>query len=166
MLGYDFLSRTVLEVDYEARVLRFHDPVSFVAPEGALAIPLRMDANIPSIEVSIEGHPGWVHVDTGSNGALDLAQPFVQEHQMLSDRVTAPAGGLQGVGGTAQSRRGEVTSLEFGGIVLEEVATGFNEAEQGIFSRDDIAGIIGADLLQGFRCWFDYPRQTLWLIER
>jgi hypothetical protein len=166
VLGYDFLSRTVLEVDYEGRTLRIHEPGGFVAPRDAIAIPLRMDANIPSIEVLIEGHPGWVHIDTGSNGSLDLTQPFVEAFSMLEGRVTAPAGGLQGIGGTARSRRGTVDRLEFGGFLLEQVPTGFNESDTGIFSRDDIAGIVGAELLSRFRCFFDYPEQTLWLIER
>ena len=166
VLGYDFLSRTVLEVDYAGRTLRIHEPGGFVPPEDAISLPLRMDANIPSIEVLIEGHPGWVHVDTGSNGSLDLTQPFVAAFSMLEGRVTEPVSGLRGVGGTAQSRRGKVDRLEFGGLVLEQVTTGFNESETGIFSRDDIAGIIGAELLSRFRCYFDYPGHTLWLIER
>jgi hypothetical protein len=166
VLGYDFLSRTVLEVDYAERILRLHEPGGFVAPRGAIALPLRMDANIPSIEVLIEGHPGWVHLDTGSNGALDLTQPFVETFSMLEGRDTEPAGGLRGVGGTARSRRGTVDRLEFGGLLLEQVATGFNESDTGIFSRDDIAGIVGAELLSRFRCFFDYPGQALWLIER
>jgi hypothetical protein len=166
VLGYDFLSRTVLEVDYSNRMLRFHDPARFAPPEGAVALELRMDANIPSVEVLIEGKPGWLHVDTGSNGALDLTQPFVERHGLLQDRETSPGGGLHGVGGTARSRSGEVESLQLGDLVLENVATGFNESESGIFSRDDIAGILGAQLLSRFTCWFDYPGRTLWLVER
>jgi hypothetical protein len=166
VLGYDFLSRTVLEVDYDARVVRFHDPVSFEPPEGATSLPLRMDANIPSIEVLIEGHPAWLHVDTGSNSGLDLAQPFVEEHEMLNDRETTESGGLRGVGGVARSRFGRIEELQLGEIVLERVPTGFNEAEDGIFARDDVAGILGAAVLSGYHCWFDYPARTLWLAER
>jgi hypothetical protein len=165
VLGYDFLSRTVLEVDYTDRAVRFHDPASFEPPEDARALPLRMDANIPSVQVSIEGYPGWLHVDTGSNSGLDLAQPFVQEHHLLRDRITTDAGGLKGVGGTARSRFGSVKTLRLGDLVLEDVPTGFNESESGIFARDDIAGILGAGVLSGFRCWFDYPGRTLWLLE-
>lgn len=165
VLGYDFLSRTVLEVDYPGRRLRLHDPGQFVPPEEGIALPLRMDANVPSIEVTIEGHPGWVHVDTGSNSALDLAQPFTERYALLAGRPTEPVGGLQGVGGTARSRRGEVATLELGPLVLNKVSTGFNEAEKGIFSREDVAGILGAQVLSGYRCIFDYPGRTLWLIE-
>jgi hypothetical protein len=165
VLGYDFLSRTVMEIDYAGRTLRFHEPGGFEAPPEAIAIPLRMDANIPTIEVLIEGHPGWVHLDTGSNGALDLAQPFVEKFGMLEDRETELASGLRGVGGTARTRRGTVDRLEFGGLVLENVSAGFSESGTGIFSRDDIAGIIGAELLSRFHCFFDYPGQTLWLVE-
>lgn len=166
VLGYDFLSRTILEVDYAARELRIHDPRSFEVPDGATAIPLRMDANVPSIEVRIEGHPAWLHVDTGSNSGLDLAQPFFTEHGMLEDRETELGGGLSGVGGSAVSRRGTVGTLQIGDLTLEEVPTGFNAAQTGIFSRDDIAGILGAEVLSRYRCWFDYPEHTLWLIER
>jgi len=166
VLGYDFLSRTVLEVDYDERVVRFHEPGAFEPPADAWALPLRMDANIPSVEVMIEQHPGWLHVDTGSNSGLDLAQPFVEKHGMLSDRVTTEAGGLKGVGGVAQSRFGTVDSLRLGDIVLEDVPTGFNQAEDGIFARDDVAGIIGAVVLSKYRCWFDYPGRTLWLAEK
>lgn len=165
VLGYDFLSRTVLEVDYPARRLRLHDPTHFVAPESGVALPLRMDANVPSIQVSVEGHPGWVHVDTGSNSALDLAGPFVEANGLLRGRPTEPVGGLRGVGGMALTRRGEVSTLEFGSIRLEDVRTGFNEAERGIFARDDIAGILGAEILSRYRCIFDYPGRTLWLVE-
>jgi len=164
VLGYDFLSRTVLEVDYAAREIRLHDPRTFQAPVGAIAVPLRMDANVPSIEASIEGNSGWLHVDTGSNSSLDLASPFVLRHEMLEGRETTAAGGLSGVGGTANSQRGRIATLEFGKITLTDVETGFNSsAETGIFSRDDIAGILGAELLSKYHCWFDYPGRTLWL---
>jgi hypothetical protein len=166
VLGYDFLSRTVLEVDYDTRVVRFHDPVSFTAPKDAWSLPLRMDANIPSVEVLIEGHAAWLHLDTGSNSGLDLAQPFVEEHDMLSDRVTTEGVGLKGVGGVARSRHGTIDTLQLGEIVLEGVPTGFNEAEEGIFARDDVAGILGAAVLSQYRCWFDYPGRTLWLSEK
>jgi hypothetical protein len=165
VLGYDFLSRTVLEVDYPARRLRLHNPEGFEAPASGTALPLRMDANVPSIEVRIEGHPGWVHVDTGSNGALDLAQPFVEANGLLEGRPTEPTAGLEGVGGSARTRRGVVRSVDIGPVRLENVNTGFNEAERGIFAREDVAGILGAEILSRYRCIFDYPGRTLWLLE-
>ncbi len=164
VLGYDLLERVILDVDYPEGVLRIWPHDAWHAPEDASEIALRMDANVPSVRARIEGIDGWLHVDTGSNGGLDLSNRFVHEHALLDGRATQDSGGLLGVGGRSETRSGVVEHLELGGFILENVPTGFHEAEDGLFAVAKISGIVGAQVLSRWRCVFDYRGRRAWFI--
>jgi hypothetical protein len=164
VLGYDTLSRVTVSIDYINRNVRFTRPETFTPPANAIAVPLRLDSNVPTTRVSIDGVEAWVHVDTGSNNTLDLAGPFVTKHGLLDDQATLSASGLIGLGGLGQSLKGSIRSLHMAGFAFEDVPAYFHTAEDGIFANRAVAGILGAGILRQFDCTFDYARSTLWLV--
>lgn len=165
VLGYDLLSRVVLDVDYPQRRVVVRRPGTFAPPAGATSVPIRMDSNVPSIEVEIEGVKTWVHVDTGSDSGLDLGSPFVDEHDLLEGREIEGEAALLGVGGSTTSQRGRIATLRIGDLLLQDVPAGFHRAEGGIFANASIGGILGAGVLSQFRCVLDYPDRTFHLIR-
>jgi len=163
VLGYDTFFQLITHVHYGERWVRFYDVGQFVAPEDAIPLPLRLDANVPTIEVSIEGIPAWVHVDTGSDNTLDLARPFVELHHLLTDRGQLGESGVAGLGGVGKSQRGSLRDFRMGPFEYDDFTAYFHEAGDGIFENRSVAGILGAGVLADFECWFDYSRHTLWL---
>ncbi len=163
VLGYDLLSRTVLEVDYLTREVRFRSPDSFEPRKGAVPVKLRLDQNVPTVAISINGHEGWVHVDTGSNNTLDLAGAFTRQHDLLATQDTLRDSGLVGLGGERSSLRGTLDRVELGGFEFHELPAYFHDTDEGVFASRTLAGVMGAGVLRQFHCAFDYSQQTLWL---
>jgi len=165
VLGYDTFRRVVTHVHYGERYVRFVDSAEFRPPDDAVSFPLRLDANVASIEVDIEGIPAWVHVDTGSDNTLDLARPFVEQYKLLDDQEKLNESGVVGLGGIGHSQRGRVRSFRLGPYSYENLTAYFHEESDGVFENKHIAGIVGAGVLSDYECWFDYSRKTLWLRE-
>jgi hypothetical protein len=164
VLGYDAISRVVVEIDYLDRTVKLSDPSTFTPSPEAVAVPLRLDSNVPTAHVEINGRPGWVHVDTGSNNTLDLAKPYVEEHGLLESQEELTASGLVGLGGLGRSLRGRLDHLQLEGFEFEGLPVYFHEDGEGIFANRAVAGILGAGVLRQFHCAFDYSRSTLWLV--
>ncbi|HYV45691.1 MAG TPA: retropepsin-like aspartic protease [Myxococcaceae bacterium] len=61
ILGYDFFTKFAVEIDYEAQVLRLHDPATFKPPPGAEALPFTLDKKTPHVPIQIKV-PGQVAV--------------------------------------------------------------------------------------------------------
>ena len=165
VLGYDTLQLVVVQIDYQGRRVRFCDRRSFHPPHDAEEFVLRMDGNVPTIEVEIEGIEAWVHVDTGSNSSLDLTAPFVEEHGLLEDESRGPLedSGMQGVGGMAHSQRGTLKSLQIGSFRFEDLPANFNQQGEGLFGSSEVAGVLGAEVLSRFTLTLDYLARRLWL---
>jgi len=165
VLGYDTLRLVVVDIDYENRRVRLIDREGFRPPAGAQEFALRMDANVPTIEVEIEGIAAWVHVDTGSNDTLDLTAPFVEKHRLLErgGRGKLEDAGVQGVGGVSHAQRGALKSLRLGRFTFDDLPVNFNEAGEGLFSSTEVAGVLGAGVLSRFHLRLDYSARRLWL---
>jgi hypothetical protein len=163
VLGYDTLSLAVVEIDYDRGWVRFHPAASFRPPRGSVPVPVRLDQNIPTVEVEIEGRRAWVHLDTGSDNHLDLTAPYVRREGLLVDRGGLTETGTLGLGGRAPALQGRLAEFELAGFRFEDLPVNFNQAEEGVFANREIAGVLGAGVLRAFHLALDYSRRTLWL---
>ena len=51
ILGYGFLSRFVIELDYDKREVSFFDPATYVAPRNATVVPITFRGKSPLVSV-------------------------------------------------------------------------------------------------------------------
>jgi len=167
VLGYDTLNQSIIEIAYDQRWVQFHSRRDFTPPSQAEEIPLRMDANVPTAKVSIEGITAWVHLDTGSDNELDLSAPFVQQHELLKseNRGEMSPAGVRGIGGSSRALRGSLRRFELGSFVFEDLPTNFSTSNEGVMGSTDVAGVLGAGILSRFHLFLDYASSRLW-IER
>ena len=169
VLGYDFLARFVVSIDYAAGELRLHDRTTF-RDDRATSIPITFVDNHPHVEAEIrladgEAVRGRFIVDVGSSLALSLAKPFVEQHQLrtrVGKTVRRPGG--VGVGGPADADYGRVPLLRIGGVELGDVVTLMFGDNAGVFSgTESWGGNIGSDILRRFVVTFDYQGRRMLL---
>jgi hypothetical protein len=152
ILGSDFFRRVVVEVDYDARFVRLHDPGRYSPPEGAETIPLTFDHRLPHVtaRLTVPGRPTRTRrllVDSGSEDAVDDSL-LLESHGTLR-RVL---GGV-GLGQTYEVVFGRIERFELGPFVIEalpSVAPGVS--------------LIGGEVLRRFRVTLDYPRNRMLLV--
>lgn len=168
ILGHSVFAQYVLDVDYEADTVRFYRPGEYRPDPAARAVPLRIadEHAIVDAEIFVGGQPvaGTYLLDTGANSELSLNAPFVRQHRLLERTAAAGGGGVMGVGGTSESRSGQLDSLRIGGFTLAGPGASMSLDTAGALSRDDRAGIMGAEVFRRFRMVLDYPRGRMLLV--
>jgi hypothetical protein len=168
VLGHDFFSRFVVEIDYAARVINVYDPKGFQYSGPGDSIPLELKDNGPSVHarLNLPGRApveGNFRIDTGGSHALILGTPFVKTQKILESMSTTIAAPSAGIGGETSMRLGRVQNLQLGRFALERPVTGLAQSAKGALANPDLAGNIGAGILRRFKVIFDYRNHRMML---
>ncbi len=65
ILGYDFLSRFPILIDYHGETLTLFDPAQFSPPEGGTEVPFTLTMQVPTVKASLFGIARGVHSRSG-----------------------------------------------------------------------------------------------------
>ncbi len=166
ILGHDFFSRFVVEIDYVARIINVYEPKSFQYSGTGDSIPLELKDNGPSVRARLN-LPGRVplegnfRIDTGGSHALILGTPFVKIQKILESMPKTIAAPSAGIGGETSMRLGRVQSLQLGRFVLEKLVTGLATSAKGALANPDFTGNIGDGILRRFKVIFDYRNHRM-----
>ena len=166
IIGSEFISQFVVEIDYKAKVLRLHNKNDFVYSGPGEAIPIKLVHGHPIVEAEVTpigGTPlqGSFVLDIGAGLALALYNPFVTQHGLLNDTKTIRLLGGAGAGGETVGRLGRVSQLKIGKFVVREPVTLFSQDKQGAFASRELSGNIGARIARKFRVFLDYSRNRI-----
>ena len=167
MLGYDFIRRFVVAIDYVKQELRLYDPRTFHYDGPGTAIPLIFIENQPHAIAEVRladggSVKGRMVIDVGSGGALALTQPFVDANH-LRDRVGPTIRRRSGgIGGAVVSDVGRVAQLKLGSIEITRPVTALAGGSAGNFSGNDAwIGNIGGDILRRYTVFLDYANKRM-----
>ena len=164
VLGYDFISRFVMEIDYDKGTLTLHDPKTFKYTGKGTAVPITLAGTMPVVKATIDGqYEGHFRLDVGSGSTVDLHGPYVKKHglrEKLGKSIAVMAGGF---GGTFTSHLGRMKSMEIGPYSWKDPLVILSGAERGGLASEDYAGNIGNEIFERFKCTFDYEHRTLYL---
>jgi hypothetical protein len=164
VIGYDFITRFVNRIDFDAHTIELLDPDAFTPSDSATAIPLRLAGTIPVITLTLaDTLTGEFRVDVGSGSTADLHAPLVRAHgldQSEGARIPVTGGGF---GGTFEAQITRMNSLRIGPFEIVDPVIGLSGATIGALASEDYAGNLGNQLLERFRCTFDYGRRVLHL---
>jgi hypothetical protein len=168
IIGADFISEFIVEIDYEARVVTLHDKHTFTYRGPGEELPIRLNASghlVVNGSVTPAGGnaiPAEFTFDAGSGGALALHSPFLDAHHLPGPALpTVRAVGQGGAGGSASGRIGRVAALTIGRFTLRDPVTLFSEDRAGAFASTDSQGNIGQKIIGRFRVFLDYGRSRL-----
>jgi hypothetical protein len=169
LLGQDFMRRHVVEIDYARRVLRLHDPESYVASGSSTPIPITFHDGLAVAEARMTPPgrapiPCQVVIDTGVRTSVVWYHPFVLAHDLVASQsrvITGTIGG--GAGGETTGDIGRLASLEIGALTIPRPPVVFSRDTSGVFAESSEDGIVGGELLRRCKVTFDYPHQRLYL---
>jgi hypothetical protein len=163
ILGYDFLQRFVVEIDYINQILTIYEPDKFNYTGKGEVLKLDLGWYIPKIKAVVDGeHEEMFEIDTGSRNSLDFSAPFVKEHKFLKKYpkyLEAPLG--FGITGWIRGVVGRIGGFQLGSFLIKSPVTGFYLEDEKSFSSLEIAGKIGGGILKKFKVILDYPRYRM-----
>jgi hypothetical protein len=164
LLGYEFVKRAVLSIDYAKRTLTFTRQQAFHPPRDVTPIPFTFDAHIPMVSASLDGHPGEFEIDTGSRGALIVMHPFATSNALVDKyHATRLVTMGYGVGGPSKALLARARELTIGSTKIAAPITELISDTSGEAAATHTAGNIGGDLLKRYTVTLDYAHQRLWL---
>ena len=160
ILGYDFISRFVTKVDFAGKEVIFYPPESFSYQGPGRAVPMRLAANIPTVEAEVAGvASGWWRLDLGASVAT-LHRHAVEQYG-LADRpgVDRMAGG---VGGLQRVRLVRFDQATLAGFAVEgPIISVPLEGGRGALAATDVLGTLGNSVLRNFTLYLDYRNKQV-----
>jgi predicted aspartyl protease len=166
LLGGDFLSQYVVEVDFAGATVRFLDPRRYAVPEsvsraGETVVPLQIVSSRPVVDVEIEGRRTRALLDTGGITTLLLSGRAARAAGIDPDALTE-AGEVVTLLGPVAVRAHEAASLRIGSLELGPLRTFVSPT--GLYNQaGDADSVAGLALFAESVLRIDYPRKRLWL---
>ncbi|MEW6050187.1 MAG: retropepsin-like aspartic protease [Candidatus Zixiibacteriota bacterium] len=162
VIGFDFLSRFPVLVDYGDSSLTIYRPERFRTPDGGTSVPFRLVMQVPAIEGALSGVPGDFIVDLGNAYGLILHKEFVEKNRLDTLLVDIrETGALGGVGGAVDGRTGVARSFDMGPLYLDSLRVMLPGLSQGLAGSSELAGNIGNMVLESYKVLFDYRRSQI-----
>lgn len=166
LIGYDFISQFVIEVDYATRKMNVYAPATYKYSGSRDVLPIKFIDKRPFIVVKImmEGREpieGTVELETASSGTLVVQRSFAEAHQLLNSAKGFRLGNVGGVGGgMSRTLQGRVRNIQVGRFMINNPLVTFSQAEPGKDATDG-DGQIGGEVLRRFRLTLDYSRRQI-----
>jgi hypothetical protein len=169
ILGYSFLSRFVVDLDYDKREVSFFDPASYKPPANATRVPITFRGKSPLVSVKL-ARPDeslvttWLELDTGSFEGLGLDGAWVKRATLLSGHEpTRPIFGLA-IGGETKGFRFRVPSARIGPYSIAWPVASATTSDNAGSGFSDVAGVLGGEILNRFRLIVSYADSSIFLL--
>lgn len=166
IIGYSFLSRYIVKIDYDSSVIYIYSKGTMRYPRGGFLIkPLLI--NLPVISTAIKDEREVVnryYFDTGAGMCLLLSSDFVKDSSFVNPRRKWQATQAEGLGGKAPMKQGVLKQIKLGPYKFKNVPTYIFEDEYNVTSYPYLGGLIGNDLLRRFNLIINYDRRDLYLM--
>ncbi|MGH7741044.1 MAG: aspartyl protease family protein [Candidatus Eiseniibacteriota bacterium] len=164
LIGHDFISRFVTEIDYDSLTVTFRDPTTFNYTGHGAAIPMGLAGNCPTVHATLDdGCDGEFLVDVGNSFNLNVHGSMVRRCRLFTpDRREVEVWG-GGFGGSFSATVCRLSRIKLGPYEWEDPIAALSLSTHGMVGSKDYSGNIGNGILERFRCTFDYARHMLYL---
>jgi hypothetical protein len=169
ILGYDFISRFVVEIDYKKQQLRLFDRAKYQHTGAGKKTPITLEDSTPYFDAAIEvpntgDISGHFVLDTGCTCEVQMFTPFVDEHKLVNAFPQATQGGyFAGAGGTTNSVTTTIPALKVGGWMLQKAKAQLSRDKVGGTADPETAGLIGGLVFNQFVLVLDYKGKQIFL---
>ncbi|MBV9294514.1 MAG: aspartyl protease family protein [Acidobacteriaceae bacterium] len=126
VLGYSFLKRRIVQIDYPSRKVRFYTIAPSCTSDANSPVPncttlrFRYKDDILATGVTVNGKRVITNIDTGSNSYFQINPAAVDKLGLSGDLARAHASSSVGFNGELKNREGTVRNVTVGTISVNE----------------------------------------------
>lgn len=168
VLGLSFFRSFIVRIDYGSRCIYLYHPEGYIPPVHAVRLPITYRLDVPTVpvEVNVNGtsYQVQLEVDTGSDRALDLNTPFVEQHHLRGKQKPFAISRITGTtddNGVLENVFFDSVSL--GCITLPRIPGALSTIKEGAQASTEMDGVMGNNLLQRFNQTYDFKNGYLYL---
>ncbi len=166
IMGYSFLSRYIVKIDYDSLRIHVYSKGTFKYPRGGFLLkPILV--NLPVVTFPIRDESDILtryYFDTGAGMCLLLSSDFVSDSNFINPKRKWYATQAEGLGGKAPMRQGVIKQIKLGPYKFKNVPTYIFDDEYNVTSYPYLGGLIGNDLLRRFNVIINYGKRDLYLM--
>jgi hypothetical protein len=166
IIGFSFLSRYIVKIDYDSSRVYVYSKGSFKYPKGGYllrpvlsSIPIQTARVKDATEVNSR-----FYFDTGAGLCLLLSSDFVGDSALLSSKRKPFLTQAEGLGGKASMRVTAIKELKFGPYRFHNVPTYIFDDDYNVTSYPYLGGLLGNDILRRFNVILNYERKDIYMV--
>lgn len=166
IIGYSFLSRYLVKVDYDSSKIHVFTKGSVKYPRGGYLLKPQLQY-IPVLSSQVKDArdiTARFYFDTGAGMCLLMTSDFVNDSNVVSKRRKWYATQAEGLGGKAPMKQGVVKQLRLGPYKFRNVPTYIFDDEYNVIQYPSLGGLIGNDLLRRFNLIINYERSEIHML--
>ncbi len=163
LLGYDFLARFPVLVNYRQKKLTVYNPDSFSPPNGGKEVDFYLTMQVPTVSGELNGITGDFIVDLGNSLGLIIHNRFMRDNNLLGtlDDIQDNNKLFGGIGGAVGGKNAYAATFKMGEIMFNSLRVILPDSSQGLAGSGKLAGNIGNMMLENFLVLFDYKNSRL-----
>jgi hypothetical protein len=172
LLGYDFFSRFVVRVDYDAKTIDLLEPSDYAYAGSGPTVPFVLEGRCPHLAstITVPSTPPIAAdfiIDAGAADTVNLTSPFVKANRLLELARKKPAAGPNTMAGSEKeffaqtSVRGRLSSITLGPFSLEDIPSNLMVGTKGAYASAAFSGTVGEGVLRRFNTVYDYSRSVM-----
>lgn len=166
IIGYSFLRRYLVTVDYDKKIIAVYTPGDFKYPRGGYL--LRPAITGLPMQYAYVGENrkvfGRFYLDTGAGLNLLLSNDFVGDSSLFAPKKNRYPTVAEGLGGKKEMEMVVLKSFKIGSYKFKKVPIYLFDDEFNVTSYPQLGGLIGNDILRRFNVVINYPRSEIHLL--
>ncbi|WP_253271531.1 aspartyl protease family protein [Flavihumibacter sp. ZG627] len=166
IIGYSFLSRYIVKVDYDTTRLFIYTKGYMKYPKGGHLIKPTL-ATIPVVTNRLKEErdvTSRFFFDTGAGLCLLFTEDFVNDSSLFSKKKRVLTTQAEGLGGKTTMKLTTLKEFRIGPYRFRKIPTFIFEDEFNVTSYPYLGGLIGNDLLRRFNVILNYERRDIYLM--
>jgi hypothetical protein len=165
IIGYSFLRRYIVSINYDENVIAIYSPGTFKYPRGGhllnpnfTSIPIQ-----PAVVYDGKTFRNNFYFDSGAGLCFLLSDSFISDSSVLAKNKQLLATQAEGLGGKRPMQLTVVRSVKIGPYKFRKVPTYVFKDEYNVTGYPSTGGLLGNDLLRRFNVVLNYPAQAIHL---
>lgn len=165
IIGYSFLSRYIVRINYDSMQVSVSTRGSIKYPRGGYLLrPLLVNIPVTNVTVKdVNEVNARFYFDTGAGMCILLSSDFVEDSMILRKKGKWYDSQAEGLGGKAHMKQGVVRQVKLGPYKFRNVPAYIFDDEYNITSYPYLGGLLGNDLLRRFNLIINYEKRDIHL---
>lgn len=165
IMGYSFLRRYVVSVNYDKQLIQVYTPGSFPYPRNGYFLR-PVFSNLPMQRLEVKDSKtisSRYYFDTGAGLCMLFSQDFVDDSAWISKKRKLYPTQAEGLGGKKNMMLTVIKEVKLGPYRFRRVPVYVFDDEFNVTSYPVLGGLIGNDILRRFNVVLNYPEQVIYI---
>ncbi len=163
IIGYSFLNRYIVKIDYDKSILEIWNPGTIKYPKSGILIRPVING-IPVFDASItDGNASLsrFYFDTGAGLCVLMSEDFERDSSILKKGKKIIITQAEGLGGKTSMKVTTVKEIRIGKYKFKKVPAHVFKDEYNVTAYPSLGGLIGNDLLRRFNLVINYGQKEI-----